>query len=332
VEIDRVNSNGSVEHMSKRYLDHSPKSVALVCMGPSTVDYFGPTLTQEFDPDWVDEVWCINMAANAMRCDVVFWMDDLIEQEKFRPNLFKALRRFKVPVVTSVSRPDVVPNSYDYPIEEVGRIGIPVFGKPYLNNGVAMAIGYALWKGVKKFLMFGADFSYPNRDFAESGRGCVESWVTLAATRDMQITISPSSSLMDMVKDAGIYGYREQPEIVLEDGSIFKYVKREDAEIGRYVPEDSSGVKKDAGIPAPVPGARGEPIAAPVAGNPAAQDITAIDAAPAANPPGKGIRRRGRPRRAQAPNPAANGDGRGAGGAEGPAQADVGIPAGPAGP
>ena len=70
------------------YLDHSPKKVALVCMGPSVTDFMVPTLTQEFDPDWVDEVWTINMSANCFRCDVVFWLDDLIALEKFRPNLF----------------------------------------------------------------------------------------------------------------------------------------------------------------------------------------------------------------------------------------------------
>jgi len=226
------------------YLDHSPKKVALVCMGPSVVDFMTPTMTQEFDPDWVDEVWTINMSANCFRSDVVFWMDDLIAQEKFRPNLFKALRRYGMPVITSTRRPEVVPNSFDFPIVEVGRIGIGHFGKPYLNNGVAMAIGYALWKGVKTMRLYGADFTYPDRNFAESGRACVEAWITLAATREMQIILTPQTSIMDMVKDEGIYGYSEQPAIPLEDGRVFQYIRR--SEIGRYVAEDSSGKKANA--------------------------------------------------------------------------------------
>jgi hypothetical protein len=211
--------------------------VALVCMGPSITDYLGATLTQEFDPHWVDEVWAINMSINCIRADVCFWMDDLIVQEKFKPNLFKALRKFGVPVITSIARPEVVPNSYDYPIEEVGCMAVPVFGKPYLNNGVAMAIAYALHKGVEAMAIYGADFSYPNRDYAESGRACVESWITLAGIKGMNISLCPATSLMDSVKDHGIYGYADQPAIRLPDGQIFQYVKA--GQIGKYIPEDT---------------------------------------------------------------------------------------------
>jgi hypothetical protein len=258
----KQHGNSGDRHLNGRqlvYLDHSPKKVWLQCMGPSCTDYLGPTLTQEYNPTEFGEIWAINMAANAFRCDVVFWMDDLIEQEKFKPNLFVALRKFGMPVITSIRRPNVVPNSFDYPIVEIGNIGIPIFGKPYLNNGVAMAIAYALWKGVKKLTICGADFSYPNRDYAESGRACVEAWVTVAAMKDMEITITPSSSLLDAVKDNGIYGYNEQPDIPMPGGRVFKYVKR--SEIGKYVPEDSSGVK-NASVPAPVSGNSREPAPA----------------------------------------------------------------------
>ena len=230
--------NGDLGHV---YLKHKPKSVALVCMGPSATDYLTATLTQEYKIDWVDEVWCINMAANPFRCDVVFWMDDLVEQEKFRPELFRALRHWGVPVITSTRRPEVVPNSYDYPISEVARMSIPVFGKPYLNNGVAMAIGYAMHIGVQNMAIYGADFSYPGRDYAESGRACVECWVTFAGIRGMNIALPPNTSLMDSVKDQGIYGYHEQPSIHLPNGQVFRYVRQK--ELGKYIPEDSSGAK-----------------------------------------------------------------------------------------
>ena len=221
------------------YLDHSPKKVALVCMGPSCTDYLAKTLTQEFDPDWADEVWTINMAANAFRTDLVFWLDDLVEQNKFRPKLFAALRRWGMPVITSVRRPEIVPNSFDYPIAEVAAIAVPIFGRPYLNNGVAMAVAYALWKGVKTITIYGADFTYPNRDFAESGRACVEAWMMVAAAHGLSVELCPTTSLMDQAMDKGVYGYKDQPEVILPDGRIFKYVKPEPRQ---YVPEDSSGL------------------------------------------------------------------------------------------
>ena len=231
--------NGSDQHI-KRYYQHSPKTVALVCMGPSVTDYLTATLTQEFDRKWVDEVWLINMACNSFRGDLIIWMDDLVSQHKFRPKLIEAVNDFKTPVLTSKSYPDLVPLSYDYPIDEVCQAAVPIFGKPYLNNGVAMAVAYAMLKGVKKLAIYGADFSYPNRDFAESGRACVEAWITLAGGLGMEIMLCQHTSLMDSVKDHGIYGYAEQPEITLPDGMKFKYVKQSET-MGKYIPENSVG-------------------------------------------------------------------------------------------
>lgn len=133
--------------------------------------------------------------------------------------------RHNTAVITATRYPDLVPNSVDYPVDEVAQIGIKRFGKPYLNNGVAMAIGYALWKGVKQVKLYGADFTYPNRTYAEGGRACVESWVTMACGEpyDMNVTMCPHTSMFDNVGDIGIYGYATQPEIVLEDGRRFRY-------------------------------------------------------------------------------------------------------------
>lgn len=228
-------------HMTKLYLKHNPKVVALVGMGPSIVDILSETLTQECSPQWCDEVWAINMVSNAIQHDVVFWMDDLEQQQNFKPGLFDLLRRRGKPLITSVARRDIVPTSYDYPLDEIAAISVPVFGKPYLTNGVAMAIAYAMYKGVETLKIYGCDFTYPNRNFAEEGRACTEAWISLASVRGMNVALSPSTSLFDTVADHGIYGYAEQPEIVLPDGVKFKYTKK-NSEPGRYVATDSSGV------------------------------------------------------------------------------------------
>ena len=307
--------NGNPVNRDLVYLDHSPKKVALVCMGPSITDYLGATLTQEFTPDRWDEVWTINMSANCFACDVVFWMDDLIEQEKFKPNLFRHLRKIGVPVITSQRRPEVVPNSYDYPIQEVGRLAIPIFGKPYLNNGVAMAIGYALVKGVTHMSIFGADFSYPNRDFAESGRACVESWITVACNRNVTIELAPQTSLMDNVKDHGIYGYSEQPPILLEDGQIFQYVKQ--SEIGKYVPEAGYIPEDSAGdqnvVSGRNPGSNPEPAPSVVGGGEPSGDQAPDLEAGAVDVPGPGLRDRPAGRDDQEPDHAHLGASRGNG-------------------
>jgi len=244
----------------RRYLDHAPKTVALCGMGPSVADLFNKVLTQEASPDFADEIWAINMAANLIWHDVVFWMDDLHDQETFKPGLFTLLRRRGKPVITSKAYPDVIPLSYDYPIDEVSKISQPVLGKPYLNNGVAQAIAYAMHIGVKKLKLFGCDFTYPNREYAESGRACTEAWVTMASLSGMEVELSHGTSLVDSIKDGGVYGYKEQPVVKLQDGDTFQYVTPEEAEkfkkegpstppgfpmppinTDSYNPEDSSG-------------------------------------------------------------------------------------------
>jgi hypothetical protein len=245
-----------------RFLDHSPHTVALVGMGPSVTDFIAETMTQEFQPDFADEIWTINMASNMIHSDLVFWMDDLMQQERFKPGLMAVLRRKGVKVMTSTAYRQILPHSYDYPLDEVAALSLKTFGKPYLNNGVAMAIGYAMVRGVKVMKIYGADFSYPNRDYAESGRACVEAWIALAcATETMEIRLCPKTSLYDSVLDKGIYGYATQPEITLPDGS--KYQFNSPGEItAAYIAEDSSGQPpkemKDDGIRRSLPGAEGE--------------------------------------------------------------------------
>ena len=207
----------------KRYLEHSPKKVWLVCMGPSCYDIFEPLLTQEATPDLYDEIWAINMASNVFWHDLVFWMDDLDAQDQAKPGLISMLRRKGTPVITSKAYPDILPNSYDYPLSECSVPSMALIGKPYMTNSVAQAIAYAMHIGVHTLRLYGADFTYPNRDFAESGRACVEFWIALAHQKQMKIELTPRTSLFDAIQDKGIYGYREQQDITLPNGDVFRY-------------------------------------------------------------------------------------------------------------
>jgi len=238
--------------MRKRYLKHSPKKVVLIGMGPSTIDLFSPTLTQEFSRDkWADEVWAVNMAAHLFWHDLVFWMDDLKKQRDFKPDLISELNRRGRPIMTATSYRDVCPTSYDYPIDAVGKISVDIFQRVYLSNSIAQAIGYAIHKGVKVLKLYGCDFTYPDRNFAEAGRACVEAWITAAITKfDMDIGLCPRTSLFDTVSSrTGVYGFAEQPEVKVGKGKKYKFTKKEEATALPYTPEDSSGVKNARNVP-----------------------------------------------------------------------------------
>ena len=226
-------------------LDHAPRTVSIVGMGPSLVDLLNETLTQELTTDWTDEVWAINMAGNVIEHDLLIWCDDLKKQQEFKPGLFDLIRKRGKPVLTSVAYPEIC-ESYDYPIDEVAALAMPWFGVPYLNNGVAMAIGYAIHKGVAKIKLYGCDFTYPQRNFAEAGRACVEAWIAIACAKNIEVSIAPHTSLFDKADDQGVYGYAEQPIIKCPDGRLFQYKKpskdAQSAVFAGYNPTDSSGV------------------------------------------------------------------------------------------
>ena len=215
----------SSQEVRLRLLDHNPKTVVLLGMGPSLTSYLEDTLTQELGTDFCDEIWAINMAANCMWHDVGFWMDDLKDQHSKWPHLFDLIRKRARPVITSVAYPEVYDKSYGFPFKETAPIGVAAFGRPYMNNGVAMAIAYAMWKGVEKMKLYGCDFTYPNRVFAEEGRACVEAWLTLASERGMKIEIAKSTSLFDAETNRGVYGYAKQPVWIGPDGEPRCYAK-----------------------------------------------------------------------------------------------------------
>ena len=298
--------------MRKRYLKHSPKKVVLIGMGPSTIDLFSPTLTQEFSRDkWADEVWAVNMAAHLFWHDLVFWMDDLKKQRDFKPDLISELNRRGRPVMTATSYRDVCPTSYDYPIDAVGKISFDIFGKIYLSNSIAMGIAYAIHKKVKVLKLYGCDFTYPDRNFAEAGRACVEAWATAAITKyDMDIALCPRTSLFDTVASStGVYGFAEQPEVKVGKGQKYKFIKREDAEALPYKPEDSSGVK-NVSVSGNVPRTRRSRAGNGRGNAPGA--VAAEKNAPAATPRHrKGVGNSGGTRRHQARHPAGlNGSGK----------------------
>ena len=105
-----------------------------------------------------------------------------------------------------------------YPVEEVIRD----LNCYYLNNTVAYAIAFALWNKVGCLKMFGVDFTYSgNLYFAESGRGCVEFWLSKCQGAGMQVEVANSSTLLDTsipVEDK-LYGYHrlDDPKVIVHD-------------------------------------------------------------------------------------------------------------------
>ncbi len=152
------------------------KSVAIVGLGISQVDF---AIGQQNGQTW-DEVWCINSAGGTYPCDKIFMLDpasrfyDSNDAGHQTNSMVKVLQETEVPVYTCELDPRIK-NPILYPVEQVCNYT----SCAYMNNTVAYAIAYALYKKVERIDLFGIDFSYKeNLHFAEAGRACVEFWIS----------------------------------------------------------------------------------------------------------------------------------------------------------
>jgi hypothetical protein len=206
-------------------------------MGPSYMDYHNAVVTQHVNLDLVgDEVWTINAASFDHRTDRIFWMDDLKKEHGLRPDTIERLHWLGVPVVSTTAYPEIVQKSEAYPIDAAAQVSMDIFGKVYLNNTIAYALVYAMMLGVEKLSVYGADYTYPNRNFAESGRACVEAWLTACKAVDIEVALPKNTSLFDNAGRVGnsgenqgheLYGYDVQPFINLGDGRVLSFQKHE---------------------------------------------------------------------------------------------------------
>ncbi len=188
------------------------ESVAILGLGPSLGQYLEITKRLGARSKLCDETWGINAVGDVIRCDRIFHMDDVRIQEiraKAAPEsniaaMLGWMRETDVPIVTS--RPhESFPTTEAFPLEAV----VNDSGFAYFNSTAAYAVAYAIFRKVKKILLFGCDFTYANAHDAEKGRACVEFWLGIAAARGIQLAIPKHSSLMDATESQAsrFYGY-----------------------------------------------------------------------------------------------------------------------------
>jgi hypothetical protein len=163
-----------------------------------------------------DETWAVNKSAALVTHDLVFRMDDLRTKprsvESYADNLgskmlddayFDLLKKSKVPIITSKAYPEY-PMSMEYPLHAV----INHLGFDYFTTTPAYAIAFAIHIGVEVIRLYGCDYTYPDADMNEKGRGAVEFWCGYAMAKG--ITVRPcarSTLLCQNEPDAKLYGF-----------------------------------------------------------------------------------------------------------------------------
>lgn len=185
----------------------TPESVTLVALGPTKRDFFDMQTAHE--PEiMADETWTLNTGIRWCRADLCFVMDDLRWYAERYSRYGKDLRETSIPIITSALH-DGFPTAMLYPLNEV----VDAFGteNAYFHNSVPYVLAYALFIGVKRINLFGADYTHPSTVAREPGRANCEYWVGFCRARGMTVIVPSTTTLLDACEGPSFYGYLHQP-------------------------------------------------------------------------------------------------------------------------
>jgi len=221
-----------------------PKSVSIVAMGPSQRVWHNGNGSYDLSIPRADEVWCLNKGLRTIKCDVGFVLDDLVGEARKSEQYHADLKDMPdLPIMTTTIDHDVrqlFPHNrlHAYPLQEIvwdlgvrfaivrgmpataivetadnlGRIGASI--GLYLRNSVPMMLAYALWIGVEKVLVYGADYTYPGQEAREDDRANAEYWVGLCRGMGMEVQVCSDSTLLDSRNPDGVYGYGARQPVI----------------------------------------------------------------------------------------------------------------------
>jgi hypothetical protein len=196
-------------------------TVTLVALGKSSYDWVRHTHKDFLEAP--GEVWTINAGCAVFRHDVCWDTHTKEWLEERKDKLAHVLRRREwmkthdKPIVMARRDPEI-PTSLTYPLRAV----IEATHSYYFSGGMSYPLAYAHACKVKRFRLFGADFSY-DRDrntHDEQGRACAEYWIGRMVEAGVRVEYPLSTHFMDMHRRSGghIYGYHEPVEVELPDG------------------------------------------------------------------------------------------------------------------
>lgn len=201
-----------IKHFQDRPI---PKSIAIVAMGASRIDYGTRAGYMGGYKAAADEVWAINRMGGVVFNDILWRMDDLRHiTSEMTPEYERVLKEHPC-VVTSTVYPEF-PNSIAYPLEEV----LQDIEIPYFKTTPAYALAYAVYLRIPEIHIYGCDYTYPNQNMAEEGRGNFEMLMGIAYARKLALCLGPNTSLFDtcVPMPQRFYGYNNSITAVNPDG------------------------------------------------------------------------------------------------------------------
>lgn len=209
-----------------------PKRIAIIGLGPTSQDWHSAHV--QYNPPLapVDEVWTVNKGFRTVKADVVFIMDDLVDEARKSPRYGEEIAACDIPVITSTVDSEVSarwPKALKYPLEQVlchwgARINWMRTGKDempadealnfglnecaYWNNSIPYMLAYAGMIGVRNIAMFGCDYTFPGSAAREDDRANAEYWVAaLQFGMGVSFQMPQRTTLLNRDKGRVFYGF-----------------------------------------------------------------------------------------------------------------------------
>lgn len=203
------------------------KRVVILGMGFSLWDYIYKAYGEPTDIGEPGvEVWGMNYAGWPFRVDRVFNMHDFEAPE--HAEVMKGYLRIPETSVVSIRSYDWLPNSWEFPLQEVLEDGL--CGIPYLKNTTSYAVAFAILCRVQCIDLYGCDFDYDQNivqtDKFEQGRANLEFWLGKALAYGINVNVAPSGTLLgassvakaQTIEFYGYGAYKSEWEII--DGKL----------------------------------------------------------------------------------------------------------------
>lgn len=204
----------------------APKTVNLICLGPSSRAYLGAHMQPDLDACLeVDETWTLNRGATLFPHDLCFVMDHIGgEADKF-PRYGASLWRHNKPIITSDNCEGWPNHVHKFPFDEVWhwlRTTVNPMHGNWFHNSVAYVIVYAGFIGVKELRVFGADYGNHSSGVVEDGHPCVAYWTGVMERVGLVCFAPEQSGFLNINQRDWIYGYRDDPRKIPANRARFR--------------------------------------------------------------------------------------------------------------
>ena len=204
----------------------APKTVNLICLGPSSRAYIGAHMQPDLDACLeVDETWTLNRGATFFPHDLCFVMDHIGgEADKF-PRYGASLWRHNRPIITSDNCEGWPSHVHKFPLDEVWhwlRTTVNPMHGNWFHNSVAYVIVYAAFIGVRELRVFGADYGNHSSGVVEDGHPCVAYWAGVMERVGLVCFAPEQSGFLNINQRDWIYGYRDDPRKIPANRARFR--------------------------------------------------------------------------------------------------------------